>query len=71
VEINNTFYLNNTGGPNSTNVLEPGEQEVLVYFCDKDLYCAGEASIDKVRVSPGNCPQAYVEKTTGLPQSCI
>ena len=64
VEVNNTFYLNSTGGPNSTNVLGPGEQTILTYFCDKDIYCAGDVSVEKVRISPGNCPQAYIEKTT-------
>lgn len=61
-EVNNTFYQNSTGGPNSTNVLAPGEQVILTYHCDKDDYCAGDAKVTTVRVSPGNCPQSYVEE---------
>ena len=63
VTLNNTFYLNSTGGPNSTNPLNPGEQAVLTYFCDRDDYCIGGVRIAKVRVSPYNCPQSYAEKT--------
>jgi len=66
VEINNTYYLNSTGGPNSTNVLNPGEQTILVYHCDKDIYCTGGVTVEKVRIAPGNCPQVYVEKNVGV-----
>ena len=66
VEVNNTFYQNSTGGPNSTYVLAPGGQTILVYHCDKDLYCAGGATIDKVRITPSNCPQVYVEESVGV-----
>ena len=66
VEVNNTFYQNSTGGPNSTNVLGPGEQSILIYHCDNSLYCAGGATVGKVRISPGNCPQVYVEKNIGV-----
>jgi len=61
--VNNTFYSNNTGGPNSTDPLGPGEQAVLTYFCNRDQYCGSGAAVTKVYVSPANCPQAYMEKT--------
>lgn len=61
--INNTGYTNNTGGPNSTNPLGPGEQTILTYFCDSTIYCSGDASVAKVRVSPSNCPQAWMEES--------
>ena len=63
VTIDNTFYQNSTGGPNSTNPLNPGEQAVLTYFCSNTEYCKGEAVVKSVRVTPSNCPQAYAEKT--------
>jgi len=66
VEVNNTFYQNSTGGPNTTDVLSPGEQAILVYHCDNNLYCSGGAIVGKVRVSPGNCPQVYVEENVGV-----
>lgn len=64
--VNNTFYSNSTGGPNSTNTLKLGEQVILVYGCDKNTYCANNALVNKVRVTPGNCPQAYAEKTVNV-----
>jgi len=63
VTLNNTYYLNNTGGPNSTNPLKPGEQAILSYFCDNTTYCFNGVKVSKVRVGPNNCPQAYAEKT--------
>jgi len=63
VTLNSTYYLNNTGGPNSTNPLNPGEQAVLTYFCSNTQYCVDDVKIAKVRVSSSNCPQAYAEKT--------
>ena len=66
VTVNNTFYQNNTGGPNSTDPLNPGEQAILTYFCDRTQYCAGDATITKIYVSPANCPQAYMEKTLNV-----
>lgn len=61
--LNNTFYSNNTGGPNSTNTMKTGEQTILVYGCDKNNYCADGATVTKVRVTPGNCPEAWAERT--------
>ena len=66
VRVNNTFYQNSTGGPNSTNVLGPGEQAILTYSCDRDIYCAGDAKVTTVRVSPANCPQVYVERNVDV-----
>lgn len=63
VTLNNTFYLNNTGGPNSTDPLNPGEQAILDYFCSNTQYCIDDIKVAKVRISPYNCPQAYAEKT--------
>ena len=63
VTLNNTFYLNSTGGPNSTDPLNPGEQAILEYFCSRTLYCIDDVGVSKVRVSPYNCPNAYAEKT--------
>ena len=57
--LNNTFYSNSTGGPNSTNTLKLGEQIILVY-------CANNALVSKVRVTPGSCPQAWAEKTVNV-----
>lgn len=63
VTLNNTYYLNSTGGPNSTSPLNPGEQTLLTYFCSNTQYCIGGVKVSKVRVSPHNCPQAYAEKS--------
>ena len=62
--VNGTFYSNSTGGPNSTNTLKTGEQVILVYGCTRTEFCANGASVTKVRVTPGNCPQAWTEHTT-------
>ena len=59
VRINNTYYQNSTGGPNSTSPLNPGHQTVLVYGCDS---CTTNAKISTIRVTPGNCPQIYEER---------
>jgi len=64
--VNNTFYQNSTGGPNSTNVLGPGGQAILTYFCDKDIYCSEGAKVTTIRVTPGNCPQVYVEENVDV-----
>jgi len=58
-QINNTYYQNSTGGPNSTYPLSPGHQTILVYGCD---LCTINAKVSIVRVTPGNCPQIYEEK---------
>lgn len=63
VTLNNTYYLNSTGGPNSTDPLEPGEQAILDYFCSNTQYCIDDVKVAKVRVSPYTCPQAYAEKS--------
>lgn len=63
VTLNNTYYLNNTGGPNSISPLDPGEQAILTYFCSNTQYCIGGVKVSKIRVSPYNCPQAYTEKS--------
>jgi len=63
VTVNNTYYLNSTGGPNSTDPLNPGEQAILEYFCSNTQYCVDDVDVAKVRVSPGICPQAYAEKS--------
>ena len=60
-KINNTFYVNSTVGPNSTTQLKPGQQYVLVYYCNS-TYCPGDDDVRTVRVSPGNCPQAWAEQ---------
>lgn len=64
--INNTGYTNSTGGPNSTNLLNPGEQYILTYFCSNATYCIANTSVSKIRVSPGNCPQAWMEKSVSI-----
>jgi len=63
VTVNNTYYLNSTGGPNSTNPLNPGEQAILSYYCDNDTYCVNGENIAKVRVTSHICPDRYAEKT--------
>ena len=63
VTLNNTYYLNSTGGPNSTNPLNPGEQAILSYFCDNTTYCINGVKVSKVRVSSHVCPDRYAEKT--------
>ena len=65
-KINNTLYQNSTGGPNSTNPLEPGKQIILTYFCNSTTYCKQNATVQSVRISPGNCPQAWVEESPGI-----
>ncbi len=57
--VNNT-YANSSIAPNSTDPLNPGEQYILVCSCD-NTECPGGAEVGTVRVSPGNCPQAYAE----------
>lgn len=64
--INNTQYINSTGGPNSTYPLLPGEQAILAYGCDNTVYCVGNASVGRVRVTPGICPSAWVEESPGI-----
>lgn len=63
VRIDGTYYQNSTGGPNSTHPLKPGEQEVLSYYCSNVTHCVGGRKVQSVLVSPGNCPQAYSEKS--------
>jgi len=58
-QINNTYYQNNTGGPNTTHRLSPGHQAILVYGCN---LCTTNAKVSIVRVTPGNCPQIYEEE---------
>ncbi len=65
-KINNTLYQNSTGGPNSTNPLGPGKQIILTYFCNSTTYCKQNATVQSVRISPGNCPQAWVEESPGI-----
>jgi flagellin-like protein len=64
--INKTQYVNNTGGPNSTYPLLPGEQAILVYGCDNTVYCSTNASIERVRITPGVCPSAWTEKNPAV-----
>lgn len=64
--VNNTFYENSTGGPNSTHPLDPGEQTILTYYCSRTAYCASDATVEWVRVSPSNCPQAWMKKTVSV-----
>lgn len=54
--INDTYYQNNTGGPNSTDPLNPGHQTILVYGCDM---CTTNAKVRMVRVTPGVCSQVH------------
>jgi len=63
VSINNTYYLNSTGGPNSTDPLDPGEQAILSYYCDNTTYCVNGISVGKIRVTSHICPDRYAEKT--------
>lgn len=60
-KVNNTWYENSTGGPNSTHPLNPGRQTILVYGCGKE-YCSGGAQVGTVRVSPSHCPQVFIEE---------
>lgn len=61
-QINNNQYVNNTGGPNSTNPLSSGESVVLLYGCDQTSVCPKGAVINRVRVTPSTCPSKWVEK---------
>lgn len=63
VTLNDTYYLNNTGGPNVTDPLRSGEQYILNYSCTRTIDCIDNVKVAKVRVSPQNCPQSYAEKT--------
>lgn len=63
VTLNNTYYLNSTGGPNSTNPLNPGEQAILSYFCSNTTYCINGVKVAKVRVTSYICPDRYAEKS--------
>jgi len=58
--INEVPYTNSTGGPNSSSPLSSGQQTILTYGCT-DTYCPTNATVTKVRVSPGNCPKGWVE----------
>lgn len=61
--VNNVPYTNSTGGPNSTSPLGAGEQTILEYSgCTA---CVVNATINKVRVSPGNCPKGWIEIDAG------
>jgi len=61
--IDHIPYTNNTGGPNSTSQLGSGEQIILTYTCTPS--CPENATVTKVRVSPGNCPKGWVEIDAG------
>ena len=63
VTLNNTFYLNSTGGPNSTDPLDPGEQAILSYSCDNTIDCINGVEVAKVRVTSFICPDRYAEKS--------
>lgn len=67
-KIGETFYDNNTGGPNSHDPLNPGEQTILNYYCSNTLYCIANRTVEKIRVSPYNCPQAWIE--TNVKKTC-
>jgi len=60
--INNVPYTNSTSGPSSASPLGAGEQTILTYACS-DTYCPVNATVNKVRVSPGNCPKGWIEIT--------
>ena len=64
VKINNTFYNNNTGGPSSIDPLNPGEQTILIYYCSNSV-CMANKTVEKVRIGPYNCPQAWTETNVG------
>jgi len=66
VQIGGELYINNTGGPNSTNPLLPGEQTILVYGCDQTKICPDNAVITRVRVSSSLCPSMWSEKTLSV-----
>lgn len=66
--INNNPYTNNTGGPNASFPLSPGNQYILTYGCG-NTDCPSNATIGKVRVSPGNCPKGWIEIDAGI--TCI
>jgi flagellin-like protein len=68
VKINNTFYDNSTGGPNAENPLGPGEQTILNYYCSNTVYCVANKTVEKIRISPSNCPQAWIE--SNIKRSC-
>jgi len=68
VKMNNTFYDNSTGGPNSNDPLNPGEQTILTYYCSNVVFCGANKTVDKVRISPSNCPQAWTE--TNVKKTC-
>jgi flagellin-like protein len=68
VKLNNTFYENSTGGPDSTNPLNPGEQTILNYYCSNTVYCVANSSVSMIRISPYNCPQAWTE--TKIKRTC-
>lgn len=63
-QIDSNQYINNTGGPNSTSPLMPGEQTVLVYGCQS--ICSNGTTISRVRVTPSNCPSSWTEKSTSI-----
>jgi len=66
--INNILYTNSTGGPSSASPLRPGQQNILTYYCG-DTNCPVNATVSKVRISPGNCPTGWLER--GVNVKCV
>ena len=48
-------------GPTETNPLDPEKNYILTYHCN-DTICPDNAMVSKVKVTPGNCPEGWVEK---------
>ena len=63
--INNILYTNNTGGPSSASPLRPGQQNILTYHCG-NTNCPVNATVSKVRISPGNCPTGWLERQVNV-----
>jgi len=65
VSCSNSSYENSTGGPNSTNPLNPGQSITLTYFCNNTI-CKGGATVKSITVSPGICPQVAITKEVNV-----
>ncbi|MBS3051828.1 MAG: hypothetical protein J4428_00465 [Candidatus Aenigmarchaeota archaeon] len=60
--LNGLSYLNDSIGPDKNNPLKSNEKTLITYNCNNTKYCTSSASINSLKVTPGNCPNIQLIK---------
>jgi flagellin-like protein len=55
-------FITNSSYP-GLGYLNPGEQVVFTQPCSKTTECINGTKVELVRITPGNCPQSFIEET--------